>query len=381
LLLGASPIANTQFAWTLLLSATPDALSPDGVSASQLTATLMDEWGMPMDEVTVAFSATNGTLSAAEGVTDANGQATVTLTARTDPTAITATASACGAWDEVALYDPAQAAGGDPAPPPPVQVEIVFPGGGTVAGMSLPVWGRVTVSDSAYQPDGAVWLYANDQCVDLAQLSLQPVPGNPTVQLGRWVCGMGVPLHGAAKQQTLVAKVDWTRCYGVRVPDPANPGEFIDEPRVESGTAASNAVAITVDNTPTVAGPTAYVTVPADPNDPEMGSVDGPAPSPLKGSLGLKAKATPASMWIPFDAEFLMGGYLNVDSVDSVRFEAGGLILADVAPGPEPELDPADPTGLTVIYRAWWDTAEQWEAGDVGADGNPIPPGQWGDPK
>ncbi|NCO41036.1 MAG: hypothetical protein GW892_20290, partial [Armatimonadetes bacterium] len=52
LLLGASPIANTQFAWTLLLSATPDALSPDGVSASQLTATLMDEWGMPMDEVT-----------------------------------------------------------------------------------------------------------------------------------------------------------------------------------------------------------------------------------------------------------------------------------------------------------------------------------------
>ncbi|NCQ32903.1 MAG: hypothetical protein GW802_36770, partial [Armatimonadetes bacterium] len=34
-----------------------------------------------------------------------------------------------------------------------------------------------------------------------------------------------------------------------------------------------------------------------------------------------------------------------------------------------------------MIYRAWWDTAEQWEAGDVGADGNPIPPGQWGDPK
>ncbi|NCQ27751.1 MAG: hypothetical protein GW802_10005, partial [Armatimonadetes bacterium] len=78
--------ANTQSAWTLLLSATPDTLSPDG-AASQLTATLMDEWGMPLGGVTVAFSATNGTLSAAEGVTDANGQATTTLTARTDPTA------------------------------------------------------------------------------------------------------------------------------------------------------------------------------------------------------------------------------------------------------------------------------------------------------
>jgi len=386
LLLGVSPIANTQSPWTLLFSANPAMLTPDGVSTSQLTATVLDEWGMPVSGVTVYFSATNGTLSEGAGTTGQNGQATTTLTAGGDPSfAITATASACGASNHLTLYDPAQAGGGDPpAPPPPppapqaaVQVEIVFPGGGTVAGMSLPVWGYVTLSDPSCTFSD-LFLYANGECVAWLgywELSFQPLEYDPTVSVAKWSVGMGVPLHGAAKQQTLVAQVTYT--HMVQMPD--NPPM---EQAVQA-TASSDPVTFTVDNTPTVAGPEAYVTVPADPEHPGMGSVDGPAPSPLKGSVGLKAKVTPASMWIPFDEEFQMGGYVNVDSVDSVRFEAGGQILAQVAPGPEPELDPDDPTGLTVIYRTWWDTAAQWQAGQIGPDGTPVEAGSdtWGAPK
>lgn len=75
---------------TVTLTANPATVSANGGTV-QLLATVAGEGGRLLSNISVAFTATRGTLSSATAITDANGQARVTLTTNGD-TDITAAA-------------------------------------------------------------------------------------------------------------------------------------------------------------------------------------------------------------------------------------------------------------------------------------------------
>jgi PKD repeat protein len=76
-----SPTGPSEFALSVVLSATPDRLPRDGSSQSVVTITVRDEAGRPVGGQRLSVASSVGTLSAADVVTNANGQGSVTFTA------------------------------------------------------------------------------------------------------------------------------------------------------------------------------------------------------------------------------------------------------------------------------------------------------------
>jgi len=102
--------------FAISLSADPTTIAPDGLTAATITATIVDQNGLPVDDGTeVAFSTTLGTLSATTATT-AGGMADVTLTATTLGVAtITATCEYGEATTEVSTHvTPVVTVTGDP---------------------------------------------------------------------------------------------------------------------------------------------------------------------------------------------------------------------------------------------------------------------------
>ena len=79
------------------LAAAPVNLPADGASTSTITATVQEGNGQPAAGITVSFATDLGSLSQPSAVTDAAGQAAVTLTAAGSPGTATVTATAAGA--------------------------------------------------------------------------------------------------------------------------------------------------------------------------------------------------------------------------------------------------------------------------------------------
>ena len=92
----ASPEASATFEaglpHTLEVTADPTEILADGIATSEITALVTDEWGRPITDVNVVFETDAGFIHPLTAVTDAEGIATVTLTAST--TIETATVSA-----------------------------------------------------------------------------------------------------------------------------------------------------------------------------------------------------------------------------------------------------------------------------------------------
>jgi PKD repeat protein len=78
---GPSPTGPSEFALSVVLSATPDRLPRDGSSQSVITVTVRDEASRPVAGQRLSVASSVGTLSAADVVTNANGQGSVTFTA------------------------------------------------------------------------------------------------------------------------------------------------------------------------------------------------------------------------------------------------------------------------------------------------------------
>src|SRR5690348_3387613 len=84
----------SEFGTSVVLAASPEVLPQDGASQSFVTATVRDSGGQPMKDVVIRWSAlTSDTdsvpasvaLNAPTSVTDANGRATVVVTAPQAP--------------------------------------------------------------------------------------------------------------------------------------------------------------------------------------------------------------------------------------------------------------------------------------------------------
>lgn len=78
----------------IILTADPKVVMADGSSTSIITATVLDETGTEMEDMTVSFSTTSGTLNFPVRTTDENGIAEVELTSITAEETATVTASA-----------------------------------------------------------------------------------------------------------------------------------------------------------------------------------------------------------------------------------------------------------------------------------------------
>lgn len=78
----------------IILTADPKVVMADGSSTSIITATVLDETGTEMEDMTVSFSKTSGTLNFPVRTTDENGIAEVELTSSTAEETATVTASA-----------------------------------------------------------------------------------------------------------------------------------------------------------------------------------------------------------------------------------------------------------------------------------------------
>ena len=76
-----SPTGPSEFALSVTMSATPDQLPRDGSSQSVVTITVRDESSRPVGGQRLNASSTLGSLSGSDVVTNADGQASVTLTA------------------------------------------------------------------------------------------------------------------------------------------------------------------------------------------------------------------------------------------------------------------------------------------------------------
>lgn len=74
-------------AYKISLTADPTRIPADGTSTSTITAQLQDRYGndILVEDVTINFRTTGGTLSADSAVTDNDGTAIVTLTSKTTP--------------------------------------------------------------------------------------------------------------------------------------------------------------------------------------------------------------------------------------------------------------------------------------------------------
>jgi hypothetical protein len=84
---------GTAAAGRVLVTTTPQSLGASGGSVL-VTASVTDEGGNPISGVPVTFATDKGSLSPSTAITDAAGNATVTLTTTTGPANITATAGA-----------------------------------------------------------------------------------------------------------------------------------------------------------------------------------------------------------------------------------------------------------------------------------------------
>ncbi|MGO0059118.1 Ig-like domain-containing protein [Brevibacillus fluminis] len=115
-------VVGEQEQWVLHLTAAPKDILGDGVTTSQLTATLQTTEGKPVARVPVSFTAEAGTLAPDKAVTDKNGHAVITLTSPLlegiDPQLIHVTATATdeekhlSATDQIAIrFLPAELTG------------------------------------------------------------------------------------------------------------------------------------------------------------------------------------------------------------------------------------------------------------------------------
>jgi hypothetical protein len=84
---------GTAAAGRVLVTTTPQSLGASGGSV-QVVASVTDEGGNPLSGIPVTFATDKGSLSPSTAPTDANGNATVTLTTTSGPAVITATAGA-----------------------------------------------------------------------------------------------------------------------------------------------------------------------------------------------------------------------------------------------------------------------------------------------
>jgi PKD repeat protein len=78
---GPSPTGPSEFALSVVLSATPDQLPRDGSSQSVITVTVRDDASRPVGGQRLNVSSSLGALSATDLVTNSSGQASLTLTA------------------------------------------------------------------------------------------------------------------------------------------------------------------------------------------------------------------------------------------------------------------------------------------------------------
>src|SRR5262245_59908752 len=76
-----SPTGPSEFALSVVLSATPDRLPRDGSSQSVITVTVRDEASRPVAGQRLSVASSVGTLSTGDVVTNASGQGSVTFTA------------------------------------------------------------------------------------------------------------------------------------------------------------------------------------------------------------------------------------------------------------------------------------------------------------
>lgn len=95
----------TPVAGSIALVATPASITANGTDASTIVVTARDTSGQPMGAGTaLTLATTSGTLSAASGTTNAQGQVTVTLTGSTPGTAtVSATAGSVNGSTQVTL--------------------------------------------------------------------------------------------------------------------------------------------------------------------------------------------------------------------------------------------------------------------------------------
>ncbi|QMM55236.1 Ig-like domain-containing protein (plasmid) [Enterobacter sp. RHB15-C17] len=93
------------------VTANPGSITDDGVSASVITAKVVDGTGQPASGVTVTWSTTLGNLSATSSVTGADGTATTTLTDSGTPGTATVTAAITGSSKTVGVTVTDSAAG------------------------------------------------------------------------------------------------------------------------------------------------------------------------------------------------------------------------------------------------------------------------------
>ncbi len=83
-------VSATPSPSTVTISASPNTIIEGSSQNSSIVATIDDQFGNPMEGVRVTFASTAGSLSSASAVTDANGDASVTLTAGSATTSVTA---------------------------------------------------------------------------------------------------------------------------------------------------------------------------------------------------------------------------------------------------------------------------------------------------
>lgn len=84
---------GTAAAGRVLVTTTPQTLGPSGGSV-QVVASVTDEGGNPLSGIPVTFATDKGSVSPSTAMTDAAGNATVTLTTTSGPAIVTATAGA-----------------------------------------------------------------------------------------------------------------------------------------------------------------------------------------------------------------------------------------------------------------------------------------------
>ncbi|MDA8145520.1 MAG: G1 family endopeptidase, partial [Thermaerobacter sp.] len=108
---GTAQVTFTPVVSKVSVTASPSSVPANGTAASGITATVTDAAGAPLSGITVDFTTTLGTLSAASATTNAQGQAQVSLTSTAAGTAtVTATAQGVSGTAQVTFTSAVQIA-------------------------------------------------------------------------------------------------------------------------------------------------------------------------------------------------------------------------------------------------------------------------------
>lgn len=185
---GAAASGNTVAALTMMSSAA--TIPADGSAPATVMAIARDANNLLMSGVPVSFTATSGGLAVTQGITDANGQATATLSTAGDTTprniTVTATAGGRTATTVVAVApsgstNTVQIGNGSGATFQPNVLAVAVP--------NLSAGGSTSVTVSIVRQDGTLYtqpvsLNFNSPCVAAGTAAIQP-SANVTTSTGQ----------------------------------------------------------------------------------------------------------------------------------------------------------------------------------------------------